>query len=386
LFARPFLEEWRHAQVRADQLQARLQVLESQQYQAEVILASMVEGVCALDKEGYVVWLNPAAQRVLGLPAHQVFGKRFLDLFRQPDLDTLITRVLALGEPESRELRLFGPPERVLSLQVAPCEGGTTGAALVLVAQDVTETRRLEGLRREFVANVSHELKTPLTSIRGLVETLLGGALEDPAHNRRFVGLIEEDTVRLTRLIDDLLDLSRIESKALVLQPQAITLRPLLEQLVASFQPQLQAGQVSLSLVAPDDLPLVSGDVERLRQIFINLLDNAIKFNKVGGRVDVTARSEGPWVRVAVQDTGSGIPAPDLPRIFERFYRVDKARARALGGTGLGLAIVKHLVELHQGTVSVESCPDQGSTFTVSLPRAEQRPPAAPGRPPPPRR
>ncbi|PIQ84775.1 MAG: PAS domain-containing sensor histidine kinase [Candidatus Omnitrophica bacterium CG11_big_fil_rev_8_21_14_0_20_63_9] len=367
---RPLQDSAQQTHLRAQQLERRLNELESQQHQAEVILASMTDSVCALDREGYVVWLNPAAQRVLGWTADQVFGKRLTELLRQPELEALIAEVVTQNQPRTQELRLYGPPERILRLQAAPCEGGTTGAALVLVAQDVTETRRLENLRREFVANVSHELKTPLTSIKGLVETLLNGALEDPANNRRFVTLIEEDAVRLNRLIDDLLDLSRIESRALTLQLHPVPLRPLFEQVAATFQTQLQAGRVALTLSVPADLPPVKGDPERLRQIFINLIDNAIKFNKSAGQVEITATVEGAMARVAVRDTGSGIPTEDLPRVFERFYRVDKARSRALGGTGLGLAIVKHLVELHEGRVEAHSRPGQGSTFTVILPLA----------------
>ena len=349
-----------------DQLISRVRELESQRNQAGAILESMVEGVCALDGKGRVLWLNPSAQRLLGFGPLHASQPLLADLFRQPELEALISDVLQRRSPATCEVRAFTPSERLIRFQAAPCDGGE--AALVLVAQDVTEMRRLEGLRREFVANVSHELKTPLTSIQGLVETLLGGALEDPAHNRRFVTMIEEDTKRLSRLIDDLLELSQIESKAVPLQMRPVDLRALLDELAERFRQPLQEHQVTLEIALAADTPTVPADPERLRQVFLNLLDNAIKFNAPGGRVSVRAERRNEVLRVAVQDTGIGIPPADLPRLFERFYRVDKARPRQMGGTGLGLSIVKHLVDLHRGTVEVESQPGRGSTFTVCLP------------------
>jgi two-component system phosphate regulon sensor histidine kinase PhoR len=353
-----------------ERLERRVQALELEHRQAQAILESMVEGVVALDRQGRVLWLNGSAQQLFGLRPDVALGKRLTEFFRQPEAETLIEDALRQRRAASQEVHTFDPSERVIRLQVAPCEGGEQGAALVLMAQDVTDIRRLEGMRREFVANVSHELKTPLTSIKGLVETLLGGALEDAANNRRFVSLIEEDTTRLSRLIDDLLELSQIESKATLLKLQPVSLRPFLEGLAPQFQQPLTEHQVTLALEVAADLPPVAADPERLRQVFVNLLDNAVKFNRPGGWVAVRAAVEQSAMRIAVEDTGIGIPEADLPRIFERFYRVDKARSRALGGTGLGLSIVKHLVELHRGTISVRSLPGHGSTFTLTLPLA----------------
>lgn len=352
----------------AEQLQQRVQELESQQTQAQAILESMVEGVLALDGDARVLWLNASARRLFGVSADEAEGKRLLELFRQPEMEGLIREALASRRPVVREVQAFGPTAEVIQFQVTPCRSGERGAALVLVAQDVTEMRRLEGMRREFVANVSHELKTPLTSIKGLVETLLHGALEDPANNRRFVSLIDADAARLGRLIDDLLELSQIESKAVPLVLQPVALRPFFEGLLPLFAHPLRERHITLDLAVPADAPAVKGDPERLRQVFVNLLDNAVKFNRTGGRVKVSASAAGAAVQVAVTDTGAGIPEADLPRIFERFYRVDKARSRALGGTGLGLSIVKHLAELHHGSVEVRSRVGEGSTFIVTLP------------------
>ena len=352
----------------AEQIQRRVQELESQRNQAQAILESMVEGVAALDREERVLWLNTSAQRLFGVTTEQAAGKRLTELFRQPEIEALIKEVLSQRRPAVREVHTFPPQERSVRVQAAPCEGGAMDAALVLVAQDVTEMRRLEGMRREFVANVSHELKTPLTSIKGLVETLLSGALEDAANNRRFVSLIDEDTTRLARLIDDLLELSQIESRAVPLQAQSVNVRELVDQVAARFHAQLRECQVAFENRIPESSPPVRGDAERLRQVFVNLIDNAVKFNKASGRITVHAVSQGPLLAVTVEDTGIGIPDADLPRIFERFYRVDKTRSRELGGTGLGLAIVKHLIELHQGSVAVSSRLNQGTTFTVLLP------------------
>jgi two-component system phosphate regulon sensor histidine kinase PhoR len=353
----------------ADELERRVQDMESEGRQAQAILESMAEGVIALDREGRIRWLNASAQRLLGVAVAQASGKRIADLFRQPELEELVNEALAQGHAAAREVQAFAPGEQVVRFQATPCATtGAGGTALVLVAQDVTDVRRLERMRREFVANVSHELKTPLTSIKGLLETLLNGALEDPANNRRFVAIIDQDASRLGRLIDDLLELSQIESKASTLRLERVRLRPLLEAMVQTFLPQLEARQVSARLDVPADFPPVHADPDRLRQIFSNLIDNAIKFNVPNGTVTIQATQEEGSARIAVTDTGLGIPEADLPRVFERFYRVDKARSRELGGTGLGLAIVKHLVELHRGRVTVQSRPGQGSTFTVLLP------------------
>lgn len=352
----------------AGQLERRVQELESQRNQARAVLDSMIEGVCALDQDGRVLWLNPSAQRLFGTPASGATGRRLAEIFRQPALETLVADVLSKRRPGMCEVRAFSPGEHVVRFQAAPVDGGVAGTALVVVAEDVTEMRRLEGVRREFVANVSHELKTPLTSIQGLIETLLGGALEDAQHNRRFLSMMDQDAGRLTRLIDDLLELSQVESKAVALHWQPVDVRALIQDLAGRLQPLLKERQVALEVQLPAELPYVKGDPERLRQVFLNLLENAAKFNKPQGRVTVSASSANALVRVAVEDTGIGIPAADLPRIFERFYRVDKARSRDTGGTGLGLSIVKHLVELHQGGIEVESEPGVGSRFTVSLP------------------
>ena len=351
------------------QLEQQVRQLTSQQSQAQAILDSMVEGVCALDRDGRVLSMNRSAERLFGVSSQQAIGRRLIELFRQPEVEGAVREALERQQPCLREVQVFAPQERTIRFQAAPCEGGDTGATLVIVAQDVTQVRRLEGMRREFVANVSHELKTPLTSIRSLTETLLEGALSDPTSNRRFVQLIDEDATRLSRLIDDLLSLSQIESQAVPLQRSPVVLKPLVESVAVSLQPAITHRRLTLTLQLPPGLT-VHADPDRLRQVVANLLENAIKYNRDSGTITVSATTEQAMAHVTVTDTGIGIPPADLPRVFERFYRVDKARSRELGGTGLGLSIVKHIVEAHGGSVSVQSQPDRGSSFSFTIPLA----------------
>ena len=352
----------------AQAMRDSLALLTSDHHQLSAILASMAEGVIAVDAQGRILLVNPAASVLLGASARGVRGQSLFDIIRHPEIQALARQVLQASRPSTKDCAVFQPTERVLRAQGVPCQGaGPGGPSAVLVIQDVTTHYRYDQLRKEFVANVSHELKSPLTAIRGLIETLLEGALEDPANNRRFVQLIEEDVARLARLIDDLLALSQIESQVGGLTLTRLQLKPLVESVVASLEASLRARRLTVTLEVPAEL-MVQADPDRLRQILVNLLDNAVKYNTDGGRILVRAGHEAQRVTVTVSDTGIGIPPEHLPRIFERFYRVDQARSRELGGTGLGLAIVKHLVEAHGGSVSVESQPGSGSAFCFTLP------------------
>ena len=275
--------------------------------------------------------------------------------------------VMRQRQPAVKEVTLFQPKERTVRLHGVPCAGGgPAGPVAIFVIQDVTEAHRYEQLRREFVANVSHELKSPLTSIRSLAETLLEGALSDSDNNRRFVQLIDEDAARLSRLIHDLLALSQIESQAVPLKLATVELAPLLDSVLASLQPSVVQRRLAVAVDLPPGLR-IKVDPDRFRQVLFNLLDNAVKYNRDGGSIRISASQEGAWMTVRIADTGIGIPAQALPRIFERFYRVDKARSRDLGGTGLGLSIVKHIVEAHGGRVAVESRPGEGTCFSLAI-------------------
>jgi two-component system phosphate regulon sensor histidine kinase PhoR len=249
-------------------------------------------------------------------------------------------------------------------------EAGPASGGVVAVLHDITRLKELENIRKDFVANVSHELRTPLTSIRGFAETLLDGALEDSNNNRRFVEIIKSHALRLSDLTMDLLTLATLESESFQLKPEAIDVPALVHEVLESFRPLGHTKRQELEAVIEPGLPPIKADRDRIRQVLINLLDNAVKFTPEEGRisVEVCLNAEGTGVELHVKDRGIGIPSSDLPRIFERFYRVDKARSREQGGTGLGLAIVKHIVEAHRGHVSVKSTLGQGSDFCVTLP------------------
>jgi two-component system phosphate regulon sensor histidine kinase PhoR len=286
-------------------------------------------------------------------------------------LDEALDRVLRSGQPEVLEIRRARPGEQILEARLAPAGDGVRDPrGVLLVIRDATRSRKLELMRTEFVANVTHELRTPLTSIRGFAETLLEGALEDPETARHFVTIIKRESDQLGNLIEDLLDLSRIESGKWKMHKEPVRLRTLATETVGRLASKANDLGVDLRIEIPEALPPVPGDPARLAQVLLNLVDNALKYTHAGGSVTVSTEDAGPFVSVRIADTGTGIPKADLPRIFERFYRVDKARSRATGGTGLGLSIVKHIVDAHGGTISVVSDVGQGAVFTFTLPKS----------------
>ena len=357
-------------QTMAQALQHHVGNLTAQHSQATAILESMAEGVIALDADGGILLLNPAAADLFEVhDAAGAAGRPLLDVVRQHELSGLVQEVLTQRRPAVREMAVFHPVERTLRARAVPCVSpAPAGPSVVVVIQDLTDVHKYERLRKEFVANVSHELKSPLTAIRSLTETLLDGALADPAHNRRFVGLIDEEAQRLARLIDDLLQLSQLDSREAPLARQPVRLQALIDNLQPAFAAELAKRRLTL-VMALQQAGTVTGDADRLKQVFINLIDNAIKYNREGGSIRVSDEPSASSVRIDVTDTGIGMPEADLPRVFERFYRVDKARSRELGGTGLGLSIVKHIVEAHGGQVAVRSRLGEGSTFSITLPR-----------------
>ena len=359
----------------APELQARLSQLEQDRRQLTAVLGGMAEGVVAVDGRRRLLFANASADRLFGLGPGSV-GRLVPELIRSPQVQEAVASTLAGSEPYRGEIVMGGRDPglralpRVLSVHGAPLPGApTTGA--VFVFHDVTDLRRLERIRQEFVANVSHELKTPLASIKAYTETLLDWALHDEAVNVRFLRRIEEQAERLNQLILDLLSLARIESGQEVFEHGPLALARVLNSCVESYRDRaLAKGQnLALDLGALDGETLVRADEEAVRQILDNLIDNALKYTPEEGDVRVHCRLDGDSVAVEVSDSGIGIPRDDLPRVFERFYRVDKARSRELGGTGLGLSIVKHLVQSIGGEIAVESRVGAGSKFTVQLPR-----------------
>jgi two-component system phosphate regulon sensor histidine kinase PhoR len=343
--------------------------LSEERTQLAAILSALVEGVVAVDHEGRVLFLNPAAEKLFAVTSAEIQGRPVLEVLRHNALQTVVQDTLQGRNPISQEITIHSPQERVLSVQAYPVSYGEGRTGALTALHDITELRKLERVRQEFVANVSHELKTPLTSIKGYVETLLEGALEDPAHNREFLKIIEEHAKNLTLLIDDVLDLSAIEAKRMDYRFEPVSLAEVTERILKGLAPMAKTKGVRIENQLTDRLPKVRADKDKLAQILMNLIDNAIKFNKANGRVDISARTANGNLEVSVKDTGVGIAPEDLPRVFERFYRADKAHSHEVAGTGLGLAIVKHLVEAHQGTVTAESQPGQGSTFSFTLPR-----------------
>ncbi len=337
----------------------------------EAILGALIESVIAIDEEGRILFLNPAAEHLFEVQSEEVKGKRFLEGLRHGPLLTIFAQMLAGGASVNEEITLHSPTEHILSIQAVPVnyDGGKRG--MVAALHDVTELRKLERVRQEFVANASHELKTPLTAIKGFVETLLDGALDDPKNNRQFLETIQDHSHRLMLLLEDLLDLSAIEAKRVEYRFEPVVVSEVVERLVRGLGPTAKTKDVVLDIDLPKTLPRVRADREKLAQILMNLLDNAIKFNRKGGRVEVRAKEDGQRLQISVKDSGSGIADSDLPRVFERFFRGDKSHSSEIAGTGLGLAIVKHLVEAHQGTVEAESTLTQGSTFRFTLPIAK---------------
>lgn len=335
----------------------------------DAILSSMAEGVLAVNRDMQVVFCNRALLDALGLRFPVNEGMPVQDLIRDPGFLDMISEVLSTGKPVTSRLQLPGEDISVFEANAAPLPMPPDRGAL-LILHDITGLERLERIRRDFVANVSHELRTPLTAIRGYAETLLDGALEDVDNNRRFVEIIQAHAIRLNNIASDLLTLSDLESGRAESDGGAIPVDDAVNTAYLTVEPEARIRGVRLVRGEPNGLH-VNGHALRLEQALVNLLDNAVKFNHQGGeaRIESGTTPEGE-VYISVADTGSGIPSEDLPRIFERFYRVDKARSRAVGGTGLGLSIVRHVVERMGGTIKVESRLGKGTTFTIHLPQA----------------
>lgn len=334
----------------------------------EAILSSMVEGVLAVDNELRVQFCNDSFARSVGFQGSIPERLPLLELVRDPSFLEMIKRVVASGETLKQRLQLAPGAVRTFEVQAAPLAGpARLGAGAIALLHDITDLERLERVRKDFVANVSHELRTPLTAVRGYAETLLEGGLEDREHNRRFVEIIHAHAIRLNNIASDLLTLSELESGVSGPEMERISIRPVVESALRAVEPEASSRGVRLISVEVGDAEVL-GERRRLEQALVNLLDNAIKFNHRGGEVRVEAeKAAGGSVTVAISDNGIGIPSQDLPRIFERFYRVDKARSREVGGTGLGLSIVKHIIERMNGTVTVESQLTKGSKFVISL-------------------
>lgn len=353
-----------------DQIKEKIEKIKKDAVRLDTVLSSMIEGVMVVDEKGAILLINPSLQRLFSveIPCE---GRKPIEIIRNDVLQGMVDRLLR--DPQrvfEEEIELHHPEEKILKISGSPIvrNGRTEGA--VLVFHEITQLRALENIRRDFVANVSHELRTPVANIKGYTETLLDGAIDDRESAKEFIGIIHQSSGQLAALIDDLLNLSRIESGKMTFNLVPLDLQVALKRSVEAMDKTAKKKLISVTINIPPAVPKVLADDQRLSQVLFNLLDNAIKYTPEKGKITVSADVQKETVRVSVTDTGIGIPPEDLPRVFERFYRVDKARSRELGGTGLGLSIVKHLIHAHGGEVEVESTLGLGSRFSFTLPKA----------------
>ncbi len=361
-----FLEKARStSEIAAERLQEAVDNLQRERSRLEAILGSMVEGVVAVDPQFHITFLNRAFASAMEVRLPLTPRTPLVAVVRDHELLEMFNAVFNSGEPVQGRLTLSAMGARTFAVQVTPLAGAPTRGAIGMF-YDITEIERLERIRKDFVANVSHELRTPLAAISGYAETLLEGGLDDAENSRRFAEIILNKARQLANIVSDLLVLSTLEGGKPP-APEPVSLRESVSSALRSVEPVAKSRGVNLVFHNPEDLEVMGYEI-RLEQVWVNLLDNAIKFNRPEGEVRVEISHHLGNAIVRVCDTGLGIPSRDLPRIFERFYRVDKARSRATGGTGLGLAIVKHAVEQMGGSVAVESRLGQGTVFTVTLP------------------
>jgi two-component system phosphate regulon sensor histidine kinase PhoR len=332
------------------------------------ILEAMLEGVVVVDRDGRIILVNSALRSMLLLGADAV-GRLLIETVRHAQIDDLLGAAGRQGQAVAVEIDLPGLKPRRLLGHASPLPGEDEGL-VVIVFVDVTDLRRLESMRRDFVANASHELRTPIAAVQSATETLRSGALNDSRAAMRFVDIIDRNAQRLRSLLEDMLELSKLESNEFRLKRERVELGSVVPIVLALFRERAEKKGVSLQRDLPSEPIAIEGDARALEHVLSNLVDNAVKYCPGGTRVVVRAKADGARVRLVVSDTGPGIPAEHLPRIFERFYRVDAGRSRELGGTGLGLSIVKHMVEAMRGRVTVESEVGKGSSFAISLPAA----------------
>lgn len=333
----------------------------------QAILTSMVDGVIVLNIYACIVHANKAAENVFLVREGKLLGERLCDVCNDRQIKDMIFEVLNTGNENFTET-VISPSTQIFRVHAVPIKDRNENIeGAVVVFHDVTDARNFDHIRSEFVGNVSHELRTPLTSIKGFVETLLDGAMESSATCRKFLTIIDAETNRLTRLIEDLLTLSSIESQERITHLKPVCIVRSIQSVMNIFGPQISEKCLHVEFVYPYPMPLIHADEDLLGQVLINLLDNAIKYTPPNGKIFIKCRRRDSRIVTTFRDTGMGIPHDSLPRVFERFYRVDKARSRHQGGTGLGLSIVKHIVESHGGEVFVDSEIGKGSTFGVSF-------------------
>lgn len=336
----------------------------------QAVFGAMLDGLVVVDDQRRVRMMNRESRRMFGLEKAEP-GEPLLEVIRHASIDRMVAEAIRARQPRRESIQMSrGPSEgREMEVSAVPLgENSTPMEGAVVLFHDVTQLRQVEEIRRDFVANVSHELRTPLSIFRGYLETLLDDPQQSPAELRRILEVMERHSDRLHALVEDVLSLARLESPATELDLSEISLPEFLREILHDWEKRFEARQLKSQLDLAENLPLLHADESRLQEVIYNLLDNAVKYSPPGGQISLQAALRGDRVRISVADQGIGIREADLPRIFERFYRADKARSRELGGTGLGLSIVKHIAQLHGGTVEAESAPGQGTTISVLIP------------------
>lgn len=349
-------------------LQQTVEALSREKTKLENVMLGMSEGVIAVDDQGKIILTNPQARRLLQLEQDDLQGLSLTEVIAYRDFLAVFQKALENRSREKGEITLKN--NRIISINASPLRTPDKAWGVVGVIQDVTEVRRLEQTRRDFVANVSHELRTPMTSIQGFVEALLDGMARDKEEQDRYLNVILDETVRLNRLVNDLLDLSGLEMGKYEFQKEPVSISEMFRQAVDKLQVQVKRQNLQVIIKDAERIPPVLASRDRLQQVLINLLSNAVSFTPEGGRIELSAEVAGQAVKVKVTDNGPGIPWEEQDKVWERFHKVDKARTRGLGGTGLGLAIVRQIIEAHGGEVGLVSTPGEGSTFWFTLPAA----------------
>jgi two-component system phosphate regulon sensor histidine kinase PhoR len=351
----------------SDELSQKIAQISLEKSQLDSVLSSMLEGLLAVDSSGKVLLVNKALGQILNLDS-SFYGRPYYEAIRNPELNQFIQEVLTDPKEKAKEVSFFHPEERDFMVQSALVEQKKKGSiSLLFVFHDISELKKTERVRKDFVANVSHELRTPLTSIKGFVEALRDGAINDPEKSLQFLSIIAQHTDRMNKIVTDLLRLSSIESKDFVLKIESLFLKELLDEICSTLKSLSEEKSQTLEINLPSPDLKVLADRHWITQALTNLVDNAVKYTPEKGKIQIEARDKGESVEIAVLDNGIGIPQKDLHRIFERFYRVDKGRSRESGGTGLGLSIVKHIIEAHGRKVEVKSQEGRGSEFSFSL-------------------
>jgi len=353
----------------AEHLKKMIEELAEQRDKMGTILTTMADGIIVTDEDGVIVLFNKASERIFARRSEEAVGKRLKDLALHSELESMLSETLATGRLVRKEVRLPGTPEISLSAYSAPAKDGQAQVrGAVLVLHDFTELRQHEEAQREFVANVSHELRTPITAVRVTAEALLSGAKDDPRLLDRFLTTLVKESERLSLLIDDLLEIAKREAGRIQVKKGEVPVREVVDRVLLVCGPKAERNELEVTVDVPEGMEAYA-DERQLEQVIGNLVDNAIKYTPQGGSVHIRATEDEANTIISVSDTGIGIPQADVARIFERFYRVDKARSRQLGGTGLGLSIVKDIVEGHGGTITVQTRLGEGSTFTFTLPK-----------------